>query len=281
MDITEIEQMLARFKEADLADSQKTFAECLLRDEDSNVVGAFCNGNVVSANDISSLSRFKPTKLTLWHCKFEGDVVSTCAELPTLEELTFFGCPIRDEQMLTVSRLTNLKKLDVRGIPITDQGLVPIGSMTHLEELVLLGTKITSRGMTSVSELSSLRKLCLTQTSVDDSGMEALASLKMLEHLDLEGSHISNAGLEFVGRLTELKGLTIHNIEAVDENGLKHLENLKKLETLYLCVPVTKNGTAALKKMTALVHLYMGDVISDTPFNHQRLERELPGVGVY
>ena len=134
--------------------------------------------------------------------------------------------------------------------------------------------------MNYLGELKHLRELVLVQTKVDDAGMEALVSLTSLEELSLEESKITNHGLEFVGQLSELRLLTIHNNNAVDENGLIHLENLKKLKTLYLCVSVTKKGIASLKKLAALENLYMGDIIMDTPFNHERLGRELPGVGL-
>ena len=58
----------------------------------------------------------------------------------------------------------------------------------------------------------------------------------------------------------------------------QRLEGLTKLETLYLCVPVSKASLPSLKKMSALSSLYIGSVEPD-PI--EWLKAELPGVGVY
>ena len=57
-----------------------------------------------------------------------------------------------------------------------------------------------------------------------------------------------------------------------------HLEGLNKLETLYLCVPVTDVGLRSLKKLTSLEHLYIGDVDEDAYDCREFLSANLLGV---
>ena len=57
-----------------------------------------------------------------------------------------------------------------------------------------------------------------------------------------------------------------------------HLERLKQLRTLYLCVPVTEVGLRSLKQLNALENLYLGNVPDES---HDLLKTELPDVGVY
>lgn len=276
-----VEKAVAEIQAAELEDSKKSFSECIERNEAGAVMGAYCNGTIVTPGDLRSFGKDNPVRLWLRKCRVTDDLISTCADLKSLDELCLWGSDVTDSQMKFILRMSNLKKLDLRYTAISDDGLLSIGRMNQLVSLDLSGTDVTSQGMNSLRGLKKLKELSLDKTQVDDAGMAAISSLNSLEKLSLEDGSISNRGLEHIGHLSELKLLSIHNMETVNEDGLRHLEGLKELETLYLCVPVTAKGVSSLKKMTGLKHLYMGDVTSDTPFNNERLMLELPSVGVY
>ena len=98
-----------------------------------------------------------------------------------------------------------------------------------------------------------------SMTRVGDDGLSSIEKLTKDRELSFEGTRITNHGLMHLGMLTNLELLTIQNTNVTDA-GLVHLGSLTKLETFYLCFPVSEQGLRILKKMTALKHLYIGDV---------------------
>ncbi|WP_339613697.1 hypothetical protein [uncultured Rubinisphaera sp.] len=232
----------------------------------------------ISNNDLKHIAALPSLRqIKLMDCRVGDGIWKHLSEHKQLQELTLWGSQISDRSLGNLTSFPALASLDIRTTKIGDSGLQYIGKIKSLKTLELLGTRVTSKGMEHLSELSQLTELGLVQTRVGDDGLPPIGKLTELRELSLEGTRITNHGLKHLSNLTNLELLTIHNTD-VTEAGLVHLGSLTKLETFYLCVPVSEQGLRTLKRMTALKHLYIGDVDPDP---RAWLEENLPGVGAY
>src|SRR5208337_3210848 len=78
----------------------------------------------------------------------------------------------------------------------------------------------------------------------DDTHMQSIKDFKELEELDLKDTLITDKSLPIVGSFHNLKSLMLTRSNVTGE-GLKYLEDLKKLKTLYINYLHLKKGTIA------------------------------------
>ena len=119
--------------------------------------------------------------------------------------------------------LPSLKVLNVEGNEIND--LTPLTGMTSLEVLMLGGNPIAN--VDALLSLPGLIGLSLFETHLTD--LSSVATMTQLEALDVSALNIEISELNGLSALTNLRTLTINDIEFEDIDFLSHLTMLEGL----------------------------------------------------
>ena len=119
--------------------------------------------------------------------------------------------------------LTNLRVLDIQGNYISD--LSPLVGMSNLEDVRLYGNPISS-----FAGVAGVTSLILTESNFDD--LSAIADLNQLVELMIVNIDLSAADLAILASLTNLRSLTLRNMELDDLSFVVNLLNLEELELL-------------------------------------------------
>ena len=132
------------------------------------------------------------------------------------------------------SGLPDATKNSITIHPDDSAGTANLALAIHgIEILRVKNSRVTSAFFDRLRRIPSLKSLHVEQpTRVNKVTLERLSRLKNLERLSIEAG-ISDEEFEPLGRLTSLK---ILSIQAADfsGDGLKHLESLSNLETLFV-----------------------------------------------
>lgn len=131
---------------------------------------------------------------------------------------------------------------------VTDTDLALLTPLHTATVLDLFATEVTGIGFQELQKWTHLRILYLTHSKVEDQNMQHLAAMPWLEELILDFTPIGDRTLRWVGQIS---GLTILNIcgTRCTDSGLRDLESLQRLKTLYYGQPVTDQGVAQLKSV--------------------------------
>ncbi len=116
--------------------------------------------------------------------------------------------------------------------------------------------------MAVVGKMQQLRVFGFDASGVSDRGVAQLDHIDGLEELHLQGPCIDDAFLRRISRLHNLTGL-VFNQTNVSDAGLTAIEDLVKLEVLYLPADTTDAGFQHLEKLTKLRCLKPVDKITD------------------
>jgi Leucine-rich repeat (LRR) protein len=151
---------------------------------------------------------------------------------------------VTDADLNEISKLENLETLDLSFGEITNQALEHIMGLKKLQILDLRNTQINDAGLAMLEELTSLKHLYLTGCPITDDGLVHLRKLN-LESLYIGGVY---------GPIHTEKG---EQISPVTDKGMRHLKELKSLQSLYLQFAngVTDKGLNELKGLTNLREL--------------------------
>jgi hypothetical protein len=126
------------------------------------------------------------------------------------------------------------------------------------------------------SGLTRLEFLSIDMTPLKDADLASLGKLTHLKALlGLVG--ISDAGLANLAGLTELQRLDMGDAKLTNE-GLRHLENMRKLDLLVISGSFTSQGLESLEGLRALRTLM---ITSAAPLSEQalaRLQGKLPNL---
>jgi Leucine Rich repeat len=183
----------------------------------------------------------------------------------------------RDRDLVFLKHLTGLKGLRLsRNITITNAGLAYIGELVGLYELQLAGVGISDEGLKNLTSLSKLRDLSLMYTRVTGDGLKDLKSLSKLESLALDLTNTFNdVGLKYLQYLTKLQSVFLSET-GISDGGLKYLQSLSNLRLLSLSnTKVGDEGLMYLEKLCDLYGLILrGTNISDNGLKYlQNLSR--------
>ena len=264
----------------DVAKTDESLYEHIETDLNDKELDAFFADAKIGTADIVKLEALRPRRLSFMDCEIEKDAVQRLTQLASLERLALHGCTVDDNSLIGIDRLTNLVELDLAATQVGDETLKRIATLKNLTSLNVIHTTITSRGVQYLSGMP-LKELGLVQNPIGDDGLLALRDMNTLQELQVEETGITNDGLRHLGGLIELRVLTVHNNDGVDESGLAHLERLTKLETFYFCNPVTESGVKSLRQLKSLKNFYIGGAMRDTRRGRDWLSTQLPGVGIY
>lgn len=151
-----------------------------------------------------------------------------------------------------------LKSLDAF-IEVDDQGNAVKVSWGH-------HCSVTDVGLESLSKLTTVVELSLGQ--ITDARLAYLSKLVNLKSLSFQApfpqaSHITDEGLPYLRPLVNLEYLDFGSFAPITDQGLTHLVNLKKLQSLNLMASrVTVAGLEQLKGLSELRYLEVPETLS-------------------
>ena len=199
------------------------------------------------------------------------------------------GSVTLDGQPEPVSRVPDLPEGEVRihvvdltGAQLQPEDLKNLAGLSALRELYLpahmwtpgAGSRLDgNESLAHLKGLYSLRKLqlsihFLTNINIQDKGMAHLAPLTGLEELRLAQTRVNGKSL---APFVNLKALDL-SYSTLDDEGMKSLEGMRKLERLLLRdTLVSDTGIASIEKLTDLVDLDLhGTRITDAGMQRLR-----------
>lgn len=134
----------------------------------------------------------------------------------------------------------------------SDEALQHLPMLPKLRTLLLQDTQVTDSSMLHIGQLTNLENLLMWDAiRVSDKGTTYLRPLKKLKYIHLSNSQITDKSLKVFGELSRLEGLALQ-FNCFSDEGLKHLDKLRCLKTLWVCGPenrsndVTDHGLALL-----------------------------------
>lgn len=198
-------------------------------------------------------------------------------ELPALWNLDLHGAGISDKGVDQIKRLAGLKWLSLWETRVTGQGLARLSTLDKLEYLGLSGDSVTDDTLQGVSKLSQLDTVMLGRTAVTSAGLSHIAALSNLKDLRIyQVSGVDNDGLRHVSQLRTIERFHCWGT-SVSDDGLVHLRGLNRLRELWLCnMPVGDSGAQHLEGLTSLKWLSLsGTMVGDQGLVHLRRLREL------
>jgi hypothetical protein len=167
----------------------------------------------------------------------------------------------------SVEELRGLENLSIRNIRQDDGGL-DLSDLKKLRHLRIMMRHQTTRVGNEV---------VFTWDAYHDSDLMSLSGLTNLEDLSLTGSGIGDAGLKHLAALTNLKHLQIQGSANLTADGLKHLANMRRLDSLFIGDSrITGQGLAHLYPLKTLHIIRINSAIPIGGQAIARLRTELP-----
>lgn len=194
--------------------------------------------------DLSGLSELDPNDLfwlsvcTEMYGRTGADpqIFEPIRRLTGLRILTLSNSGITGKGLEHLRPLRSLRGLELTQFPIRSRGLTVLKELPALEYLSL-NTGLTDAGLKQVAQVSSLRWLRIGGGRMWGPGLAELAKLPRLERLCFwagrGGSPISDRHIKYLEGLTQLKGLTLHSVDALTNASLASMGKLKSLEELH------------------------------------------------
>ncbi|HMF18179.1 MAG TPA: leucine-rich repeat domain-containing protein, partial [Gemmataceae bacterium] len=226
--------------------------------------------NTVTDAGIKQLTRFTRLRiLAAGGLSLTDRAMETIGKLTNLEELSLDGNKITGAGLRHLRGLKKLRKLDLNFNQLQPDDLEPVSELTGLTSLSIYSTGIVNdRVGELLGLLTNLRTLNLSERMADltDRGVEHLAKLRQLENLTIMGSpKVTDAGLAAVFGMTRLKILRLSGLPSVTPKGMKGIGKLTNLRLLEINVVAMDNDSMrALESLTRLEDLLLWTV-SNTP----------------
>ncbi len=254
-----------------------------------------CIGNSpLTDKALATLSKLRQLEeLHIGGTGFTNNGIELLQNLENLSALHIaFWSGLDNETLKKLARLQKLKSLSF-GLSnnVTMSGLNALNRLSGLESISVYDIRQDDGGL-DLSGLKKLRGLRIMMrhktTRVDngfvstwneyhDSDLMSLSGLTNLEDLSLTGPGIGDAGLKHLAALTNLKYLYIQGGANLTADGLRHLANMRRLDSLFIGDSrITERGLAHLYDLKTL---HIITIKSDVPISGQaiiRLRSELP-----
>jgi len=198
----------------------------------------------------------------------DNETLKQLARLPKLRDLSWSSSDSVTMSGLSVlNRLAGLESLSISDIRQDDGGL-DLSGLKKLRRLrIMMWHKTTMVGKEFVS----------TWDEYHDSDLTSLSGLTNLENLSLTGPGIGYAGFEHLSSLTNLKYLQIGGSANLTDDGLKHLANMRRLDSLFIGDSrITGQGLAHLYPLKTLHIIRIKSAIPVSGKAIVRLRSELP-----
>ncbi len=154
---------------------------------------------------------------------------------------------------------TGLTRLSFEDESVTDADLAPLAKFTDLEALDLTCcAALTDAVLDHLKGLKKLHTLVLADgPRVTDAGMKVLSGMTRLRHLNLDraAAGVTDEGLKHLGNLKDLESLSFAGTKAATPAALEHLAGLTRLRHLDAPGLVTDESARHLKGMLDLGYL--------------------------
>ncbi len=166
--------------------------------------------------------------------------------------LTFYGMEegeekICDRALVYVSGMPNLKALTLDRSDVTDDGLAKLKNLPRLAAINCFFTAINGSCFKKLASLPALTTLGLRNCKIDQKNLIDLSKIAKLKNLSLDNTRLDQSGAKGLGLCTDLVSLSVHGNRHFDDQCIKYLNSLKKLEFLDLRdTAVTVKGISAL-----------------------------------
>jgi hypothetical protein len=159
---------------------------------------------------------------------------------------------------------------------LQDGDLKFLKELPRLQAVELYGPGITDQTLSYLQGARNLRGLHLDDTLVTPAAVGRLAAAGRLEYFTLLGPTAADAGSEHLVALANLRSLNLCSfsrfsgfLRAFTDEGLSHIAELRKLETLYLTGEVTDRGLRHLRGLEGLTGLAItAPNVSDAGMEH-------------
>ena len=226
---------------------------------------------------------------------FTNEGIELLAKLENLQVLNIlqFGQDGLDNKNLKqLAKLSKLKKLNLSSADqITISGINVLNALDALENLSIDDIR-RDDGSLDISGLRNLKNLSVRMwsktTKIDsefvtnyesfrDSDIACLSGLTNIEDLSLIGYGIGDDGFKHLVPLTKLKHFQITGGTDLTDEGLKHLANMRRLDSLSIhSSRITSEGLAYLYPLKTLHIIRIKSTVPINGFAISRLRTELP-----
>ncbi len=206
-----------------------------------------------------SLNTYVGTKRFGW-MRFSAAGVRRLSGLKELRALHLVGQAVPADAL----NFPKLTSLSLGHADVVDAAAARIGELRALTSLELVYCSIGDSGLKAIAALPELRRLNISSQTISDAGVERLRNSR-LEHLTLRVGGLTDRSLEYVSDIKSLRRLDLYGSgrpgvapgRIFTAEGLKHLQRLPNLQTLWLNNFDLRGGYTVLRELKHLRELSM------------------------
>ena len=216
---------------------------------------------------LQNLENLSTLHIAFWS-GLDNETLKQLARLPKLRDLSWGSSDsVTMSGLNALNGLAGLESLSIRDIR-QDDGSLDLSGLKKLRRLrIMMWHKTTRVG----------NEVATTWDAYHDSDLTSLSGLTNMEDLTLTGSGIGDAGLKHLTTLTNLKYLQIQGGANLTADGLKHLANMRRLDSLFIGDSrITERGLAHLYHLKTLHIIRIKSAIPVSGQAIARLRSELP-----
>ena len=125
-----------------------------------------------------------------------------------------------------------LKELNVDRSEATDAGLSKLKDIKSLTAVTAFLSSVAGASFKELSELPLLKTLDVPKCSIEQTALRYLPEFPKLEVLNMASTGLDETGAKYLGRCSNLRYLSVRGNAHFNDNGLKYLHTLKKLDCL-------------------------------------------------
>lgn len=227
----------------------------LKKDGDGLVIEVDLKGTTVGDAELESLAGLRRVRSVLLNETAVTDAgMATVGKVATLQNVDIRGCTISNAGLEPLAELPALKALRLSGesgaTSVDDDGMVHVAKMKNLKALLLDFLWISEDGLEQLAGLDKLEELYLAKTLVGDDALAMMSQFPRLKKLRISQCQFENEGLAHLANVTTLEDLDLSENNSINDSGMPHLAELKKLKRLNLWR--TFVGDAGVEKLAGL-----------------------------
>lgn len=139
-----------------------------------------------------------------------------------------------DRVLKYVPHFKNLQRLNVDRSETTDAGLNQLKDMPALTGISCFLSSVNGSCFKQLATLPSITEISMPRCQLDQRNLVYLSKMHRLNSLNVENGHIDELGMKYLSQCPELVFLTLRGNKKVDDQNLKYLLPLKKLQEIDL-----------------------------------------------
>lgn len=211
----------------------------LKKDGDGLVIEADFRGTSIGDSALENLAGLRRVRSVLLNETAITDAgMAAVGKVSTLQNVDLRGCTISNAGLEPLAGLSALKALRLSGesgaTSVDDDGMVHVAKMKNLKALLLDFLWVSEVGLEQLSGLDKLEELYLAKTLVGDDALAVMSQFPRLKRLRISQCQFENEGLAHLAKVTTLEDLDLSENNPINDLGMPHLSELKKLKRLNL-----------------------------------------------